>query len=93
MELFVGIDVSKLRLDIHIGELNHSFQLDNSSQGVKELIQYLSSLKKYTIKLVIPIIRNKDQFMRAHFLDVKDCIRVGVSTNWFHALQDSIRIS
>jgi len=53
MELYVGVDVSKMSLDLHIN--NKDYKVENSENGIKEFIQILYGQKKegYTIKLII----------------------------------------
>ena len=40
-DVFVGIDVSKLRLDVHIRPCNETFSVENSRSGVAELERHL----------------------------------------------------
>ena len=44
MEITVGIDVSKARLDVHVHPLAESFALDNDEAGVEVLVQRLAQL-------------------------------------------------
>lgn len=56
MELYVGIDVSKASLDIHVNGINEKdLKLENSQSGIENLVQFLKSLqlKDHVIKLVI----------------------------------------
>jgi transposase len=43
-EVFVGIDVSKRRLDVFVHPAGTSFALDNTSQGIEQLIERLKPL-------------------------------------------------
>jgi transposase len=43
--VFVGIDVSKARLDIHIDPTGQTLTLDNSAQGIAQLAAILKGLK------------------------------------------------
>ena len=45
MEITVGIDVSKARLDVHVHPAAESFALDNNEAGVEELAQRLGRLE------------------------------------------------
>jgi transposase len=44
MEITVGIDVSKARLDVHVHPLGESFALDNDEAGVESLVDRLGQL-------------------------------------------------
>ena len=44
VEVFVGIDVSKSRLDVQIEPLGESFQVANDDEGIKALCSRLSKL-------------------------------------------------
>ena len=41
--VFVGVDVSKKFLDLHIFPLNRSFQIKNNFEGFNKLSQHLKS--------------------------------------------------
>lgn len=45
MEITVGIDVSKARLDVHVHPLGESFALGNDDPGLDELVSRLIALK------------------------------------------------
>ena len=49
--IFVGIDVSKARLDVAVHEPASSWQCDNSDAGIAELVQRLSELRATLIVL------------------------------------------
>lgn len=56
MELFVGIDVAKAQLDIHIGSIEQAnLKLENSKLGIENLIKTLQDLQRkgHIISLVI----------------------------------------
>ncbi len=56
MEIFVGVDVAKAELDIHIGDIEQSdLKLENSKLGIENLIKTLQDLqqKGHIICLVI----------------------------------------
>ena len=42
-KVFVGVDVSKKHLDIHLHPLNKAFRIENSKAGMKLLLSELSS--------------------------------------------------
>jgi len=44
-KLFVGIDVSKDTLDVHIHPQGESFKLARNSDGVEQLVQRLKELE------------------------------------------------
>jgi len=46
---YIGIDISKLRLDVHIHPMNKRFSIDNDRSGLRQLI---TKLKCMTIKSV-----------------------------------------
>lgn len=48
-KIYVGIDVSKALLDVHILNKNHHFQFDNTDSGFRKL---LTKIKKYQKELV-----------------------------------------
>lgn len=50
-DIFVGIDVSKLRLDVHLRPLNENFSVDNSKPGLRELKSRLRRLRILAIGL------------------------------------------
>ena len=41
-QIFIGVDVSKAFLDIHIHPLNKDLRIDNTEQGLRKLIKILS---------------------------------------------------
>jgi transposase len=45
MEIAVGIDVSKMGLDVHIHPLGLSFAVDNNEAGVKLLVERLAGVE------------------------------------------------
>jgi len=49
-QVFVGVDVSKKFLDIHINPENSSFRIENSNLGINQLIKKLSP---YNVKQVV----------------------------------------
>lgn len=56
MELYVGIDVSKLQLDVHINDIEkNDYRVENSKTGVESLIKNLQCLQKegHIIQLII----------------------------------------
>lgn len=56
MELYVGVDVSKEKLDIYINDIqNNETCFDNSKGGIKKLIRFLQKFqsKEHVIKLII----------------------------------------
>ena len=49
MEMFVGIDVSKDRLDVHIRPKGESFAVSRDGKGLEELVARLSALAPIAI--------------------------------------------
>ena len=49
--MFVGIDVSKARLDVAVHEPASDWQVDNSDAGIAELVQRLQALAPTRIVL------------------------------------------
>jgi transposase len=49
-EVYVGVDISKARLDVHIDPLGQSFSADNTPAGIGMLLE---SLKDLSVKLVL----------------------------------------
>jgi len=45
MEITVGIDVSKARLDVHVHPVGTGFSLDNDAGGLDQLVQQLAGLR------------------------------------------------
>jgi transposase len=43
-KIIVGVDVSKLTLDLHIQSLNKHRKIDNSAQGLKDMLAWFKSL-------------------------------------------------
>jgi transposase len=50
-KVYVGIDVSKVHLDVSVGMGQTSWQVENSPEGIGELVQKLSELKPSLIVL------------------------------------------
>lgn len=50
-EMFVGIDVSKARLDIAVHEQAMRWQVDHSESGIADLVQRLQALSPTLIVL------------------------------------------
>lgn len=49
-EVFVGVDVSKNRLDVHLHPMNKSFFVSNDSQGISKLLREISP---YAVKEIL----------------------------------------
>lgn len=49
-KIYVGVDVSKQKLDIHLNPLEKAFVVDNTAKGIKQLVQML---KEYEIGQVV----------------------------------------
>ena len=45
-ELWVGVDVSKARLDVALGESGELYRLTNDQRGIQELIARLRTLDR-----------------------------------------------
>jgi transposase len=50
-EVFVGIDVSKARLDVAVGSAGESFAIDNDGRGIADLVGQLRKLGPELIML------------------------------------------
>ena len=50
-EIFVGIDVSKARLDVAVHAPANEWHADNTEAGIAELVQRLKTLQPLLIRL------------------------------------------
>lgn len=54
MELFIGVDVSKAQLDIHLEELSQTISIPNTLESIQDWVVALSKLNQnHQIKLII----------------------------------------